>query len=204
MTLAHGTDRLESARLVLRRIAPDDLSFFTRIHALPEVAQYLYPGGRPRSPEESAAWLQATLASYEQLGIGHLAVLRKEDGALIGRCGLTDLAVESAAAEHELRRGWFGRAQAPAGVALTFECELSYTLDPTVWGQGFATEAARCVRDYARDVLRRPYAISAIFPQNARSRRVAERSGARAAGQMDVVGLTWDRYLWPLAAGTAP
>jgi hypothetical protein len=25
MTLAHGTDRLESARLVLRRVAPDDL-----------------------------------------------------------------------------------------------------------------------------------------------------------------------------------
>jgi len=53
----------------------------TRIHALPEVAQYLYPGGRPRSPEQSAAWLQATLASYEQLALGHLAVLRKEDGA---------------------------------------------------------------------------------------------------------------------------
>ena len=99
MTLAHGTDRLESARLVLRRIAPDDLPFFTRIHALPEVAQYLYLGGRPRSPEESAAWLQATLASYEQLALGHLAVLRKEDGALIGRCGLTDLAVEPAAPE---------------------------------------------------------------------------------------------------------
>jgi len=28
MTLAHGTDRLESARLVLRRVAPDDLPFF--------------------------------------------------------------------------------------------------------------------------------------------------------------------------------
>jgi len=73
---------------VLRRIAPDDLPFFTRIHALPEVAQYLYPGGRPRSPEESAAWLQATLESYEQLALGYLAVLRKEDGALIGRCSV--------------------------------------------------------------------------------------------------------------------
>src|SRR5260370_18652154 len=201
MTLAHGTDRLESARLVLRRVAPDDLPFFTSTHALPEVAQYLYPGGRPRSPEESAAWLQATLASYDQLALGHLAVLRKEDGALIGRCGLTDLAVESAAAEHGIRRGWFGRAQAPAGVALTFECELGYTFDPAFWGQGFATEAVRCVRDYARDVLRLSYAISTILPQNARSRRVAERSGARAAGQMEVVGLTWDRYVWPLATG---
>ena len=203
MTLAHGTDRLESARLVLRRIAPDDPPFFTRLHALPEVAGHLYPGGRPRSPEETAAWLQYTLASYEQLALGYLAVLRKQDGALIGRCGLMDLVVESAAPEHGIRRGWFGREQAAAGVALTFETELGYTLDPSVWGQGFATEAARCVRDYARDVLRLSYTISAILPQNARSRRVAERSGARADGQMEVVGLAWDRYLWPLARGGA-
>jgi ribosomal-protein-alanine N-acetyltransferase len=199
MTLAHGTDRLESARLVLRRIAPDDLPFFTRVHALPEVAQYLYPGGRPRSPDETAAWLQYTLASYEQLALGYLAVLRKDDGALIGRCGVMDMVVESAVPEHGIRRGWFGREEAPAGVALTFEVELGYTFDPAVWGQGFATEAARCVRDYARDVLRWSYAVSAILPQNAPSRRVAERGGARAAGHMDVVGLRWDRYVWPLA-----
>jgi len=201
MTLAHGTDRLESARLVLRRIVPGDLPFYTRLHALPEVARHLYPGGRPRSPEETARWLRYTLTSYEQLALGYLAVLRKEDGALIGRCGLMDLVVESPAPEYGIRKGWFGREDAPAGIALTFECELGYTFDPAVWGQGFATEAACCVRDYARDVLRRPYAISAILPQNARSRRVAERSGARAVGQMDVVDLTWDRYVWPLATG---
>ena len=150
MTLAHGTDRLESARLVLRRVVPDDLPFFTRIHALPEVAEHLYPEGRPRTPEETATWLQYTLASYEQLALGYLAVARKKDGALIGRCGLMDLVVESAASEHGIRRGWFGREGAPAGVALTFECELGYTFDPAVWGQGYATESARCVRDYAR------------------------------------------------------
>jgi RimJ/RimL family protein N-acetyltransferase len=203
MTLAHGTNRLESARLKLRRIAQDDLPFFTWLHALPEVAQHLYPEGRPRSPEETAAWLQYTLASYEQLALGYLAVLRKEDGALIGRCGLMDLVVETAAPEHGIRRGWFGREDAPAGVALTFECELGYTFDPTIWGQGFASEAASCVRDYARDVLQWSYAISAILPQNVRSRRVAERCGGRAAGQMKVVGLTWDRYFWPLATSGA-
>src|SRR4029077_20249084 len=114
-----------------------------------------------------------------------------------------DLVVESAAPEHGIRRGWFGREQAPPGVALTFECELGYTLDPAVWGQGFATEAARCVRDYARDVLRLTYAVSAIHPKNARSRRVAERGCACPAGRMDVVGLTWDRWVWPLASGGA-
>jgi ribosomal-protein-alanine N-acetyltransferase len=201
MTLARGTEQLESPRLVLRRIAPDDLPFFARIHALPEVARYLYPGGRPRSPEETTRWLQYTLASYEQLALGYLAVLRKDDGALIGRCGLMDLVVDSTEPEHGIRRGWFGREEAPVGIALTYECELGYTFDPAVWGQGLATEAACCVRDYARDVLRLSYAVSAIRPQNTRSRRVAERSGARVGGQMDVVGLTWDRWVWPLAIG---
>jgi [ribosomal protein S5]-alanine N-acetyltransferase len=183
MTLAHGTDRLESTRLVLRRIAWDDLPFFTRIHALPEVTRYLYSEGQLRSPEWTAAWLRTTLASYEQLALGCLAVLRKEDGALIGRCGLTDFAVEAAAPEHRMRHGWFGREAATTVVALTFESELSYTFDPAVWGKGFATEAACCVRDYARDVLGLSYAVSAILPANTRSRQVTERSGARANGK---------------------
>lgn len=199
MTLTPDTDRLESARLVLMRIAPADLPFFTRLHALPRVAQALYPEGRPRTAEETASWLQRTLAGYEELGLGHLAVRRKVDGGVIGRCGLTELVVETATPEHGPRKGWFGRERAPTGLALTFECELGYTFDPTFWGQGFATEAARCVRDYARDVLRLPYAVSAILPHNARSRRVAEGSGAQAAGQMDIMGRTFDRYVWPLA-----
>ena len=151
--------------------------------------------------EETAIWLQRTLVSYEEFSLGHLAVLRKADGALIGRCGLTELVVETATPGHGLRKGWFGRQRVPAGLALTFECELGYTFDPDAWGQGYASEAARCVRDYARDVLRLSYAVSAILPHNTRSRRVAEGSGADAAGRMEVMGRTFDRYVWPLAVG---
>ena len=43
--------------------------------------------------------------------------------------------------------------------------------------------------------------VSAILPHNARSRRVAERFGARADGQMEAVGVPWDRYVWSLATG---
>jgi len=129
MTLAHDADRLESARLMLRRITLEDLPFFTRIHALPKVAQHLYPGGRPRSPQETAAFLRSIFESYEQLALGYLAVLRKKDGALIGRCGLMELVVESAVPEHGLRKGWFGPPEAAAGVALIYECELGYTFE---------------------------------------------------------------------------
>ena len=199
MTLVRGTEQLESARLVLRRITQDDLPFFTRIHALPKVAQHLYPGGRPRTPQATAAFLKSILESYEQLALGYLAVVRKEDGALIGRCGIMELVVETALPEHGLRNGWFGPPEEAADVVLTYECELGYTFDPAVWGQGFATEAAGCVRDYARDVLGLSYVVSAILPQNSRSRRVAERHGARFDGQMKVVGVAWDRWVWLLA-----
>jgi predicted acetyltransferase len=97
--------------------------------------------------------------------------------------------------------GWFGRENLPAGLALTFECELGYTFDPDAWGQGYASEAARCIRDYVRDVLRLSYAVSAILPHNTRSRRVAEGSGAQVAGRMDVMGRTFDRWMWSLAVG---
>jgi RimJ/RimL family protein N-acetyltransferase len=200
VTLAHGIDRLESERLILRRIMLADLPFFTRIHALPEVARGLWPEGRPRTSDESAKWLRSTLTSYDEIALGYLAVLRKQDGELIGRCGLMELVVESEVPEHRPRKGWFGRAGIPIGVPLIFECELGYTFDPTVWGQGFASESARCIRDYARDVLRLPYAISAILPHNVRSQHVAEREGACNDGQMEVVGLDFDRYRWPLAA----
>jgi hypothetical protein len=63
--------------------------------------------------------------------------------------------------------------------------------------------AALCVRDYARDVLRLPYAISAILPHSDRSRRIVERGGAQPAGRMEVIGVRRDRYLWPLAGAAA-
>jgi len=54
---------------------------------------------------------------------------------------------------------------------------------------------------HGTDRLESGYTVSAILPSNVRSQRVAERGGARADGQMHVVGLAWDRWVWPLASG---
>jgi RimJ/RimL family protein N-acetyltransferase len=80
MTLSRATDRIESERLTLRRIDRDDFEFFIDLHADPEVARYL-PPGTPRSPQESLAWLQSVLRTYEDFALGQLAVLRKPDGS---------------------------------------------------------------------------------------------------------------------------
>jgi [ribosomal protein S5]-alanine N-acetyltransferase len=54
MTLAHDTDRIESERLIFRRIEQADFEFFARIHADPIVAAYL-GNGRARSIPETPA-----------------------------------------------------------------------------------------------------------------------------------------------------
>lgn len=48
---------------------------------------------------------------------------------------------------------------------------------PDFWNRGLVTEAARAVRDHAFDDLKLPHVISLIHPENAASRRVAEKSG---------------------------
>jgi ribosomal-protein-alanine N-acetyltransferase len=55
--------------------------------------------------------------------------------------------------------------------------EIAYRLDPSYWGQGIATEAARAVRDHAFDDLQLSHVISLIHPENTASRRVAEKNG---------------------------
>jgi len=200
MTLARGTERIESERLILRRAEPDDFEFFAQLNADPEVAQYL-PHGKPRSREESSAWLQSLLRSYADLGLGQLAVLRKSDGTLIGRCGLTDLAVEANATAGALPRGWYQRATAPVTAHIVFEQELGYTFHRNSWGQGYASEAARCVFDYARDVLRLPRMVSLIHPQNTRSLRLAQRFGVQREDAVEVLSRLYERFAWPMARG---
>ena len=57
------------------------------------------------------------------------------------------------------------------------ELEIAYRLDPSYWGQGLATEAARAVRDHAFNDLQLARVISLIHPDNIASRRVAEKNG---------------------------
>jgi ribosomal-protein-alanine N-acetyltransferase len=195
MTLAGSTDHIESTRLVLRRIAAHDLPFFTRIHAIADVVRYT-GHGRPRSAAETQAWLQSTLASYEELELGQLAVVRKADGVLLGRCGMSDLVIEAEPAPSTIPRAWFGRAQAPAGLPLLYERELGYTFDVAYWGSGYATEAAQCVFAYARDSLGIKRVVSVIDGENVRSLRVAERCGLRREDTIDVLGRKLVVHVW--------
>lgn len=58
------------------------------------------------------------------------------------------------------------------------EQELGWFVYEAHEGRGYIAEAARAMRDWARDVRRLPTLVSYIDPDNARSIAVAERLGA--------------------------
>ena len=200
MTLEIGTHAIESERLVLRRITADDLEFFARIHADPEVARYI-AHGRPRTSAETRTWLDAILTAYSSLSLGQLAVRRKVDGVLLGRCGITELSMEAASATG-LPRCWWLREQVPAEVPVTRKHELGYTFDRDQWGHGYATEAVRAVLRYVRALPPAAPLISVIHPQNLRSERLAAACGARREGSVEFFNQIFDVFGWPAVAPT--
>ena len=196
MTLARNIHSIESERLVLRRITPKDFEFFGRLHADPEVVRYIGQGS-PSSWQESLAWLRSTLALYESLSLGQLAVVRKRDGELVGRCGLSDLSVEAHPVNAAARRVWYQRAAVPPGIELLYERELGYTFERSQWGHGYASEAVRCIFEYVSEVLKLPRVISIIHPENGRSLRVAQRFGLEKEDVVSLAASPRERYVWP-------
>ncbi|MSR60370.1 MAG: N-acetyltransferase [Planctomycetaceae bacterium] len=59
------------------------------------------------------------------------------------------------------------------------ETEIGYRLARPHWGRGYATEAARALRDYGFGTLSLARLIALIDPRNAASIRVAEKIGLR-------------------------
>jgi RimJ/RimL family protein N-acetyltransferase len=55
--------------------------------------------------------------------------------------------------------------------------ELGYDFRSDYWNQGYATEAADAVRDFAFNTLKLPGLISLVRKGNLSSRRVAEKIG---------------------------
>ena len=132
--------------------------------------------------------------------LGPLAVLRKFDGALIGRCGLSDMALEVNTASGKLPRVWYQRSQVPPDTNVIFEQELGYTFDRNYWGQGYASEAAARVFEYASSTMPFQHIVSVIHPNNTPSIKIAKRCGAWQENNVIQMGLEFFRFIWPGAS----
>jgi len=118
-------------------------------------------GTAPFNREQMERWIKRNLEHQSRHGYGLFSVILKSEGLLIGDCGLEHMVVD--------------------GIQIT---ELGYDFRSDHWNQGFATEAAGAVRDYAFQVLRLPRLTSLVRIGNMASRRVAEKAGMQSAAEI--------------------
>jgi RimJ/RimL family protein N-acetyltransferase len=144
---------LETRRLVLREMTLDDLDFIAELLGDREVMRF-YPQDYSRA--DAAAWVRRSLDRYARHGHGLWLALGRTAGHPVGQVGLIRQMVE--------------------GVD---EDEVGYLIHRPFWRHGYATEAARAVRDYAFGTLDRDHVISLIRPINHPSRGVAAKMGMR-------------------------
>jgi RimJ/RimL family protein N-acetyltransferase len=145
---------LETARLSLRRLVPDDAPFVVALLNEPSFLENIGDRG-VRNIEDAHRYLRdGPMAMYARHGFGLWHVSRKADGAAIGMCGL-------------LKRDTLPDA------------DLGYAFFPAYWGQGYALEAAEATLLHgARSFgLRRVLAV--VSEGNMASIRVLEKAGMR-------------------------
>jgi RimJ/RimL family protein N-acetyltransferase len=138
---------------------PTDVDPLLAIFADPNVMAAF--DAAPFDREQITAWVQRNLDHQAEHVYGLFSVILKTSGELIGDCGLEHMDVEGIAA-----------------------AELGYDFRSDYWNQGYATEAATAVRDYAFHVLQLPRLISLIRQHNVPSQRVAEKIGMRRTREL--------------------
>lgn len=144
---------LQTERLLLREFTLSDVTDFANLMADPEVMRFSLQG--PLNKEQAEKYFEKrVLSHYKEHGFGLFALFLKENKKFIGFSGL-------------IRQTIDGKQ----------EIELAYRLHPQFWSQGFATEAAIAVTEYAFQKLHPEYLISIIDPNNERSLKVAKRIG---------------------------
>ena len=144
---------IETARLLLREMSPDDLDFVAAMLAHPEVMRY-YP--KCYSRDEAAVWIERQMRRYARHGHGLWLAIERATGDPVGQVGLL--------------------IQQVRGVE---EKEVAYLIHRPHWRRGFATEAGAAARDYAFAVLGRQRVIALIRPENVPSIGVARKLGLK-------------------------
>jgi RimJ/RimL family protein N-acetyltransferase len=145
--------RIETARL---KLVPQDARWhadLVRLFNDQRVADWLFVTGPP-TPEQVAARIEVAENLWRERGYGMFAVLEKTTERFVARVG--------------------------AGVTPeTGRVEIAWSTMPEAWGKGYAPEAAEAAIEFtfARSNLAKLDCY--LRPDNAASRRVAEKLGFR-------------------------
>lgn len=143
-------------RLSLRRLTSDDLDGLAVMFTSPELWRYGYGYGRGLTRVETEAFLTRQLKLWSEFGFGGCGVLEDGRPDLIGVVGLSVPTVV---------------------LDLLPAVTVGWLFSPTVWGKGYATEAATAVLDQAFTTMALDRVGCVTNAENLRSVRLAERLG---------------------------
>ncbi|GAA2425684.1 GNAT family N-acetyltransferase [Actinomadura vinacea] len=159
---------LETPRLILRPLTPEDFEDYAAMLADPDVGRFLSAEGS-MSREDSWRNLALFLGHQQIQGFSNFAVVEKDTECFVGRVGPWQ------------PLGWPG-------------LELGWCLARRFWGRGYATEAASMALRYCFDDLGAAEVVSLVGVGNTRSARVAERIGHQYRGDIDLRGVRCHDY----------
>jgi RimJ/RimL family protein N-acetyltransferase len=142
---------LQTQRLTLRPLRPDDFDDYAALHADPEVMRFFDHG---TLWDRARAWrhMASLVGSWYLTGCGMWVVEERAGAAFCGLVGLAEA------------EGWPG-------------CELAGRLAPRFWGRGYATEANHAALACAFLTLGKDRVISLVHPDNRAAQRLVERTG---------------------------
>lgn len=151
----------ETENLILREYTVMDAEDFFRIHSDAETMRF--QNGGPETVDDERGAIKRHIENYYHVyGYRLWALILKESGRLIGRCGLVWQEFDG---ERHL--------------------EMSYLLDREYWDRGFATEAARATVALAKERFGIKKLIAIIAQENIGSIRVAEKAGFSLERRID-------------------
>lgn len=159
---------IETPHLFLRAWSPEDAPVLFEILQEKDILQY-FPNPNPPPRTKADAYIAHQQAHWELYGYGHWAVVTRDDGQVVGWCGL----------EYLPELG---------------ETEVAYLLSKRVWGRGFATDAARAAVKYGFEKPALPGIIGLVHPENIGSIRVLEKCGMTFADRLTLWGMDMSRY----------
>lgn len=152
---------IETPRLLLRPWRDEDAGPFFLINSDPEVRRYL---GIQGTREETDAAIARQRALQESAGFCFWAMVRKEDEALLGFCGLRP-----------------GVPDTP----IARDLEIGWRLGTAYWGRGYAREAADVCMSWAFKAMSAPQVAAITVPANKRSWLLMERLGMTRRPDLD-------------------
>lgn len=141
---------LETQRLYLREMTPEDAEVAYILNLDPEVLRYT--GDDPFESIEEAKTFLENYASYRTYGFGRWGMILKETGEYLGWCGLKYTP--------ELD-----------------EFDIGYRLMKQFWGKGYATEAAEACLEFGFTQFNMKTIVGRAIPANVASVRVLEKIG---------------------------